>query len=129
MYNSVWYNSLTKPFLTPPAFVFPPVWIFLYTTLLIALILYSVKFSRAGKLRGYIYFIIQLLLNLAWSPAFFIMKNIGLALFIIILLDIYVLLTIFRFYKVSKTAGIILIPYFIWILFATYLNAGFFVLK
>lgn len=129
MYNSVWYNSLAKPFLTPPAYIFPPVWIFLYTTLFIALILYSLKRSRTQKLKGYIYFIIQLFLNLVWSPVFFLMHNIGLALGVIILLDIFVLLTMFRFFRVSKTAGMILIPYFIWIMFATYLNFEFLVLN
>ena len=129
MYNSVWYNSLTKPFLTPPAYIFAPVWIALYTTLLVALILYSIKFSRVGKLKGYIYFIIQLLLNLAWSPAFFVLQNIGLALIIVILLDIFVILTIIRFFKVCKLSGIILIPYLLWILFATYLNLSFYILN
>ena len=129
MYNSIWYDSLTKPLLTPPEYIFPPVWIFLYATLLIALILYSIKITRTRKLDGYICFIIQLLLNLAWSPAFFIMRNIGLALFVVILMDIFVFLTIIKFFKVSKMSGLVLIPYFLWIVFATYLNAAFYILN
>ncbi len=129
MYNSVWYDSLTKPFLNPPAWVFPPVWIFLYATLLFALILFAAKFTIRSKIRGGIFFVIQLILNLLWSPAFFGMKNIGLALGIIILLDIFVLFTIIEFFKVSKVSAYLLAPYFVWILFATYLNISFFVLN
>lgn len=129
MYNSVWYDSLTKPFLNPPAWVFPPVWIFLYATLLFALILFAAKFTIRSKIRGGIFFVIQLILNLLWSPAFFGMKNISLALGIIILLDIFVLLTIIEFFKVSKVSAYLLAPYFVWILFATYLNISFFVLN
>ena len=129
MYNTIWYDNLIKPALNPPSEIFSPVWIILYGTILVSLILYTIKISRHKKLRGYIYFITQMLLNLAWSPAFFYLKNIGLALGIVILLDILVIMTIIQFYKVSKLSGITLIPYLIWILFATYLNIGFFVLN
>ena len=70
-----------------------------------------------------------MLTNFAWTPIFFGLKNIGLALAIIILLDILVLWNIIVFYKNSKPAGLILIPYLLWILFATYLNFGYFVLN
>ena len=129
MYNSYWYSNLIKPAFTPPAVIFSPVWIFLYATLLVSLILFSVKPAYENKLLGYLCFITQMLLNLIWSPAFFYFKNIGLALIIIILLDIFVILTMKRFFTVSKTAAIILLPYLIWISFATYLNTGFFILN
>jgi tryptophan-rich sensory protein len=129
MFDTVWYDNLIKPFLTPPAWVFPPAWIILYATLLAALILYTIKFSRTKKLLGYIYFILQMFLNLAWSPAFFVEQNIKLALGIIILMDIFAILMLRRFFLVSKLAGSILIPYIIWILFATYLNIGFLLLN
>ena len=107
MYNSIWYDSLVKPFLNPPAYVFPPVWTLLYVMLLIALILFSVRISRRSKLKGYIYFIIQLILNLLWSPAFFVLHKIGLALIIVILLDISVFLLIIEFARISRISGII----------------------
>lgn len=78
---------------------------------------------------GYIYFSTQLILNLLWTPAFFYLQNILLAVIIIILLDIFVVLTIKSFYKVSKISGLILIPYLIWIFFATYINIGYLVLN
>ena len=61
--------------------------------------------------------------------AFFYLKNVVLAFFIIILLDILVILTISRFYRVSKMAAILLVPYFVWIIFATYLNFGYLILN
>lgn len=128
MFNSDWYYSLIKPYLAPPDWLFKPVWIFLYLTIVAALILYYKKPASDKKL-GYFYFIVQLLLNLAWAPIFFGTKNIISGLIVIILLDIFVFLTIRKFYSVSKVSGYILLPYFLWILFATYLNIGYLVLN
>lgn len=128
MFNSIWYENLTRPFLSPPRWVFAPVWGFLYLTIFISFILYFLKKDK-NKLKGYIYFSIQIILNLLWTPAFFGAKNILLALIIIILLDIFLILTIKNFYPVSKIASILLIPYLIWTLFATYLNFSYFILN
>lgn len=124
MINYEWYNLLHKPPLTPPVGVFAPAWIFLYTTIFIALVIYIMIKCKNSKLKGYVYFILQMVLNILWSPIFFVQKNIQLALLIIILLDITVFLNILEFKKFSKLAAGLLIPYFIWILFATYLNTG-----
>ena len=124
MYDFTWYQSLIQPPLAPPAWIFGPVWTVLYISMAVALFLYARKFAYKKKAWGYILFFTQLLVNFAWTPAFFGVKNIVLALSIIILLDVLVLFTIFEFAKVSKTASRILIPYFIWIIFATYLNIG-----
>ena len=129
MYNSLWYDLLSKPPLTPPAGIFLPVWIFLYSTIVISLILYIVKPISYNKQKGIIYFILHILLNIFWSPAFFILKNIGLGLIILILMIITGILMFIEFFRVSKLAGYILIPYFLWIFFALYLNIGFFVLN
>ena len=128
MFNSVWYNNLTKPLFTPPKFLFAPVWAILYITILISFILFF-KEKNEDKIFGYLYFSLQFFLNLIWSPIFFGLKNIGFALLIIVLLDIFVFLNIKEFYRISKISGLILIPYFIWILYATYLNFGYFVLN
>jgi tryptophan-rich sensory protein len=129
MFNTIWYDNLIKPALHPPAWIFSPVWIILYGTIFTALILYTIKATHRNKLSGYIYFIVQMILNLAWSPIFFYFHNIGLALIVIILLDMSILINIIKFYKVSKLSGLILIPYFLWVLFATYLNISFFILN
>ena len=127
MFKSFWYYGLLKPPLTPPDWVFLPVWSVLYFTMFAAALLYIFK-PAENKEIGYVCFILQLIFNLLWTPAFFYMQNIGLALAVIIFLDIFVFLTIKKFYSVSKLSGLILIPYFIWILFATYLNIGYLIL-
>lgn len=124
-----WYNTLNQPFLKPPAWLFAPVWTILYISMGVALFLYARKFTIKSKAWGYVLFFTQLLVNLAWTPAFFGIKNIGLALALIILLDILVLFNIIEFFKVSKSAARCLIPYFLWILFATYLNLSYFILN
>lgn len=129
MIDYSWYNSLIQPPLRPPAWLFSPVWIILYALMGLSLFIYIKEYSIKSKAWGYIVFFVQLLVNLSWSPVFFGLKNIGFALALIILLDILVLINIFEFSKISKMAGKLLIPYFIWILFATYLNVGYFILN
>lgn len=129
MFDYKWYLALNKPFLSPPAWIFSPVWTFLYITMGISLFLYGKKLTNKPKTWGYVVFFTQLLINLSWTPTFFGIKNIPLALALIILLDILVLFNIIEFMKISKPAGKLLIPYFIWILFATYLNFGYFILN
>ena len=129
MYNSYWYNSLIQPPLTPPDWLFLPVWTVLYITIILSINIFATKKSQNNKITGYMFFIFQAILNLAWQPIFFIYENIRLALLVIILMDIFVLLTIRNFIRISKIAGKILIPYLTWILFATYLNAGYLILN
>ena len=129
MFNSLWYKTLNNPPLTPPSLVFPPVWTILYLSMLVALFFYIKEKSNKDKSWGIVLFFSQILINLSWSPIFFYMQNIGLALVVVIILDILVLWNIIEFFKVSKISGFILIPYFLWILFATYLNIGFLVLN
>lgn len=128
MFKSAWYYNLVEPPFALPDWVFLPVWSVLYFTMLAAILLYIFK-PAENKEIGYVYFILQLIFNLLWTPAFFYLQNIALALIIIIFLDIFVFLTIKKFYSVSKLSSLILIPYFIWILFATYLNMGYLILN
>ena len=124
-----WYNALIQPPLKPPAWLFTPVWTILYITMVVSIILYFRKKTEMSKAWGYVLFFTQLLVNFAWTPAFFGIKNIGFALALIILLDVLVLFNIIEFSKISKKAGRFLIPYFLWILFATYLNLSYFILN
>jgi len=123
-----WYEFLIKPELNPPNWIFGPVWTTLYTLMGIAS--YLVWKSRGEDYkRALALFFAHLFVNTAWSIVFFGEQNVGLALGIIILLDLMLLEIIRRFWKISKTAGIILIPYLLWVLFATYLNASIFLLN
>ena len=102
-----WYTTLIQPPLKPPAWLFAPVWTILYISMGVALFLYAKKRSDKSKAWGYVLFFTQLLVNLSWSPAFFGMKNIGLALALIILLDILVLFNIAEFSKKAADKGVI----------------------
>lgn len=129
MIDYSWYQTLVQPPFQPPSWLFTPMWIFLYILMAISLVFYIKTKTFESKTRGYVLFIIQLLLNLSWSPIFFGMKNISLALIVILFLDLFVLLNIIEFKKISPKASILLIPYLLWILFATYLNLGYFILN
>lgn len=129
MFNTVWYDNLIKPFLNPPAWIFPPVWIILYCSILISFIFYTVSITNKKKFDGYVLFLIHMVFNFLWSPIFFILHKMDIALAIVILMDITAILLIRKFFSVSKISGFILVPYFCWILFATYLNTAFLILN
>lgn len=119
----VWYASLQKPSFNPPDEVFSPVWITLFVLMGISLFLVWRKpLKERGVKIALIYFFVQLALNTLWSILFFGLKSPFIALLEIILLWIAILLTIIKSYKVSKWAGILLIPYILWVSFASVLN-------
>jgi tryptophan-rich sensory protein len=118
-----WYAGLEKPELTPPSWVFGPVWAILYIFMGISLfwILETGVKSQDAKL-GMILFIFQLVLNVAWSFIFFSLHSTFFSFLIIIMLWAVLLCTIVQILRFSIPASVILIPYFCWISFAAYLN-------
>ena len=124
MTDLIWYDTLTKPMFMPPGGVFAPAWVFLYVSILVALLIFITAKTPLSKKEGYVYFGLQMFFNILWIPVFFILRNPALALGVIIILDILTFMNIRGFYKCSKLAGLLLVPYFLWLLFATYLNAG-----
>ncbi|MBZ9570776.1 tryptophan-rich sensory protein [Methanobrevibacter sp. TMH8] len=127
---ATWYASIIKPSWTPAGWVFPIVWNTLYILMSISLFLVlkenlsdkKVKFALA-------IFGIQLALNLLWSIVFFGFHSIIGGLGVILMLWIFILMNIFVFYKISKWAGILLVPYIIWVTIATYLNYSIYLLN
>ena len=122
-----WYAALEKPLLNPPNWVFGPVWTTLYTFMGIALYLVivskrSVKNQR--KLNIYLLFAAQLTLNALWSITFFGLHLIEAAIAVILILLASIVLTIVKFWPYSSLAAKLLIPYAIWVSFATYLTIG-----
>jgi tryptophan-rich sensory protein len=115
-----WYTQIQKPSWNPPNYLFGPVWTTLYTLMGISLWLIWVK-SEKAKMPILVFFI-QLTLNAIWSIIFFNLHNISLALVDIILLFAAIIVTIVSFWKVSKIASILLIPYLLWVGFASCLN-------
>lgn len=129
MMNMDWYNTLNKPFLTPPSSVFAPAWIVLYILIAISFILFLKGGYNKGKKLPLIFFTVQMILNFIWSPVFFGMQKILPALIIIFFMWIFICLTIIFFFRHSKMAAFLLLPYLIWVSFAFYLNFGFYVLN
>ena len=123
--NLTWYETLNKPAFTPPSQIFAPAWIILYTMMFAALIFFLKAKTDLDKTQGTALFLAQLIFNMLWSPVFFYWKNLSLSLVIIVLLAIFIIATIISFFKVSKFSAILLIPYFLWVCFAAYLNYGF----
>ena len=120
---TTWYDSLSKPFFTPPNWVFGLVWTFLYFLLGISLYLVWVQEEKNYKTKAaWQIFIIQLSLNLVWSTAFFGFKSPIAGLVVIIILWVIISGTIYIFHQVSKWASYLLIPYFLWVSFAVILN-------
>lgn len=118
-----WYASLNKPFFNPPNWIFGPVWSALY--LMMGISLYSVwtkSTKKPEKQKGLIYFFIQLAVNAGWSIVFFGLHNPPLALLVLIILWITIFQTTQYFFKISRPAGCLLIPYLAWVSFAILLN-------
>lgn len=115
-----WFSALQKPAFNPPGWVFGPAWTTLY--LLMAVAAWRV-YRVAGLGLAIGLWGVQLVVNATWSPLFFGLHRIDLALIDIIILDILVLATIVRFFRHDTWAGWLMLPYLAWISFATVLNA------
>lgn len=124
-----WYTSLVKPPLTPPPSYFPTAWGILYLLMTIAFFIVLSKPHSTDKHIAISLFLFQLILNFTWSYVFFELKSITLGLIDVIFLLILLSFTIFYFFKISKFAGILLIPYLFQVLFAFYLNLGILILN
>lgn len=118
-----WYLTLNKPSFNPPNWIFAPVWTILYVLMGISAgWVWSKGFHHKWVKTGLYHFGFQLLLNALWSIVFFGLKSPFYALWVIIALLIMLILTIRWFKVVSKVAAILLIPYLLWVCFATALN-------
>ena len=120
-----WFIALRKPEMFPPPMVFGIVWPILYAVMGFAAALVCAAWGSRYRLPAILAFALQLLVNLAWSPVFFGQHEITLGLYIIVLLDVAVLVTVVLFWQVRRPAALLLLPYLAWILFATVLNYQF----
>lgn len=124
-----WYPTLHKSTLTPPDIVFPIVWFILYCMLAVSgYVLWQYHHQPKAKL-ALVFYGLQILLNWAWTPLFFYFHWIGESLFCIMAIIILTLITILITRKTYKLSCVMLIPYFIWLLFAGYLNAVIWILN
>lgn len=118
-----WYAGLVKPVFNPPNWVFGPVWTALYIMMGVSawLVLKKCKEDQNAK-AALVIFGIQLLLNGIWSPVFFGLKSALGGLIVIVVLLIMIAKTILVFWRISKTSALLLVPYILWVAFATVLN-------
>ena len=127
-----WYATLLKPPFTPPSWLFAPVWTILYALMGIAAFLVWEKKQGAQKPRAAAalnMFCLQLILNALWSIVFFGLRSPLLGLIIIILMLFTIILTMWRFYFIDRRAFWLMVPYLLWVSFATLLNFYIFALN
>ncbi len=121
-----WYETLKRPSFAPPNWVFSPVWITLFVLMGIALFfVWRMPLQDKSVRIAIILFGVQLILNILWSVIFFGLRSPFLALMEIVILWIAVLLTVIAFFKVSRIAGALMLPYILWVSFAALLNFYF----
>lgn len=120
-----WYASLQKPFFSPPNWVFGPVWTILYILMGIAASIVWQKGLKKKAIRFALkLFLFQLVLNFLWSFIFFGFHLPKVALVEIIILWIAIFLTIKTFFPINRSAALLMLPYLLWVSFATILNLG-----
>ena len=119
------FKLLTKPFLAPPAILFPIVWTILYILMGVSYGLLKANNSLVTEKSYYA----QLIVNLIWPIIFFVLEWRFIALLWIILLLVLVINMAYQFFRQEKIAGLLQIPYILWVMFATYLNLFFFLLN
>lgn len=117
-----WYAGLAKPLLNPPSWVFGPVWTTLYLLMGFASFLVLREFPKKGSVSALLVYKVHLLVNLLWSVVFFAFNNPDGAVLVILVLLAMVGYLIYAFGKISKHAAYLLVPYLLWVSFATYLN-------
>lgn len=117
-----WYVGLRKPSLTPPSWVFGPVWSLLYLLMAISAWLVWRGAGFSGARPAFALFFMQLAFNVLWSAIFFGLHRPGVALAEIVVLEIAIIATAVQFSYFSRTAFWLMVPYIVWVAFATFLN-------
>lgn len=121
------FNTVAKPALAPPGWLFPVVWTILY--ILMGIASYLVTISRKPNGAALITYGLQLMFNFFWSIIFFNLNMYLFAFIWLIFLWLLILKTTVQFYRISELAGILMIPYLLWVAFAGYLNFSIYLLN
>ena len=122
-----WYSSLIKSNLTPPDWVFAPVWTTLY--LLMALAIWICWNKKNQDIYLVVIYLIHLFFNTTWSIIFFVFHNLFLAFLVLIILISLIIILIFRFKRVKMMSAYLMIPYLLWCSFALILNTSLIMLN
>jgi translocator protein len=123
LFNDIgpWYNAI-KPSITPPNIVFPIAWTVLFVLIALSMYFSWTNATEEQEDKVIIFYAINLILNVLWTAIFFGMKQTGIALFEIVVLWISILALMIVNWKINKTATWLLLPYLLWVSFATLLN-------
>ena len=126
---SIWYAALNKPFFSPPDWLFAPAWTILYILMGISLF-FVWKAPKVKKTNeGLMLFGAQMIFNVIWSIVFFGFRSIIGGLLSIVVLLILILMTTVQFYRIDKRAAYLMVPYLLWVCFATMLNVSIYLLN
>lgn len=118
-----WYATLTRPVITPPNWLFGPVWITLYTLMGVSLYLIWQKGLKNRDIKfAFILFMIHLAVNASWSIIFFGLNALWLSVFVIFVLLFMIISLMVIFWDINRTATLLLIPYLLWVTYASALN-------
>jgi benzodiazapine receptor len=120
--DSDWYRNLNKPSFNPPSFVFGPVWTLLFSLMGVSLYLVWVSPNSQLRMVALVLFGVQFVFNVVWSYLFFGLQNPFWSLIEIFVLLIAILITGIYFGFVNSYAGYLMVPYFVWVAFASFLN-------
>jgi len=122
-YGNAWFDALQKPSFMPPGWAFGVVWPILYALLGIALAMILAEPPSPRRQAALTLFFIQLVLNFAWSPIFFAGHDIVLARVVIFVMAAVAAIAARQFLKMRRTAGLLMVPYLAWLIFAATLNS------
>ena len=126
----IWYATLEKPPFSPPNWLFAPAWGTLYLLMgVAAFLVWRQGFSKEGVKSALAIFLVQLVTNALWSAVFFGLKSPIAGVVVIVVLWVAILFTILKFFRLSVAAGSLLIPYILWVSFATALNIAIWILN
>lgn len=120
-----WFDALAKPAIYPPPAAFGIVWSVLYVLMGISLAMILSARGAAGRGLARAMFVIQLLINLSWSPTFFALHQITVAFWITVAMAVAIMLTVVLFWRIRPVAGALLLPYLAWVCFAAVLTFEF----
>ena len=128
-YGNPWFDALVKPAFMPPGFLFGIVWPTLYAMLGIALAMILAEPASPARTSALTFFFAQLALNFAWSPLFFAAHDIALAKYVIMVMAVLAAIAAGKFWRMRRVAGMLLIPYLAWLVFAAMLNSAIHILN
>ena len=123
-YGNAWFAALEKPFFMPPGWAFGLVWPILYALMGVALAMVLGEPRSDRRRMALILFFVQLALNLAWSPVFFAARDIALAKLVIFAMAAVAAGAAGQFFRLRRAAGLLLVPYLAWLVFAAVLNSA-----